>query len=154
MNGDPVGFGATSLVRLSGKGIGLAADRRGVKGDEHLLFWRSEDEGETWEAPVRMTPPGVRSFAWSGDVLLRTSSGRIVLPVYTSLGQEHMPSDGTRRAPGKLVGGHWVSTNAHFFDPVFTAVFVCYSDDEGRTWQRNKDGELMILLDWNATFSS
>jgi hypothetical protein len=30
---------------------------------------------------------------------------------------------------------------------------VCYSDDEGRTWQRNRDGELMILRDWGTSFS-
>ena len=67
-NGDPVGGSECSLVRLSGKNqIGLAARLPDVvEGQTYatrtverkLLFWRSDDAGETWEAPVRMTAPG------------------------------------------------------------------------------------------------
>ena len=155
VNGDPVGGGGTSLVRLSGDGVGLAAicrDREQPRRGAHMLFWRSEDGGKTWEAPVRVTPPGLGVHAYQ-DVLLRTSSGRIVLPVYAALGQSTGPNDVEPPACGKLVKGQWVSTAAHFFDPGFTASYVCYSDDDGRTWLRNKDGELIILLDWNATYS-
>jgi hypothetical protein len=73
--------------------------------------------------------------------------------VYISLGQSTGPNDVKPPASGKLVNGQWVSTAAHFFDPRFSCSYVCYSDDDGRTWQRNKDGELIILLDWNATYS-
>lgn len=157
--GNTVGGGGTSLVRLSGRGIGLAGMRRPSDGssesarrDNHLVFWRSEDNGETWEPPVRITQPGVATHAYQ-DVLLRTSSGRIILPVYISLGQASGPDDVKPPASGKLVNGQWVSTAAHFFDPRFSASCVYYSDDDGRTWQRNQDGELIILLDWNASFS-
>ena len=37
--------------------------------------------------------------------------------------------------------------------PLFSCVSVYYSDDEGRTWEQNRDGELVILRDWNAKFS-
>ena len=64
--GNPVGGGGTSLVQLSDRGLGLAAMRRpsdsspeSARRDNHLAFWRSEDQGETWEPPVRITPPGV-----------------------------------------------------------------------------------------------
>jgi len=100
---------------------------------------------------VRVTPPGFPTYAYQ-DVLLRTSSGRIILPVYIALGQSSGPDDVRPPASGKLVNGQWVSTAAHFFDPRFSASYVCYSDDDGRTWQRNRDGELMILLDWSALF--
>ena len=53
---------------------------------------------------------------------------------------------------GKLVRNQWVSTSAHFTDPHFGMVSVYYSDDDGRTWHRNKDGELFILHDWNSHF--
>ena len=149
-DGRPVGGGGTSLVRLSGKGIGLAAMQRDPHA--HLVFWRSEDGGTTWEPPVRVTPQGIPTYAYQ-DVLLRTSSGRIILPVYIALGQSSGPDDMRPPASGKLVKGQWVSTAAHFFDPRFSASYVCYSDDDGRTWQRNRDGELMILLDWSALFS-
>ena len=158
-DGNRVGGGGTSLVRLSGKGIGLAAIRRPTDAPSeearrgtHLVFWRSEDGGQTWEPPVRVTPPGIGTHAYQ-DVLLRTSSGRIVLPVYLSLGQSTGPDDLKPPGMGKLVNGQWVSTSAHFFDPHFSASYVCYSDDDGRTWQRNRDGELIILLDWNAQYS-
>jgi len=154
-NGDRVGGGGTSLVNLSGKGIGLAAMWRSPEDlgrDSYLLFWRSQDAGKTWESPVRVTPPGISTHAYQ-DVLLRTLSGRIILPVYISLGQSTGPNDVKPPASGKLVNGQWVSTAAHFFDPRFSCSYVCYSDDDGRTWQRNKDGELIILFDWNATYS-
>ena len=159
-NGDPVGTHGCSLGRLSGAGVGLAGMRKDAEAttpeegarSNHLVFWRSEDGGQTWEPPVRVTPPGLPSHAYQ-DVLLRTSSGRLVLPVYIAIGQNSGPDDRTVPACGKLVGNQWVSTAAHFFDPRFSAVYVCYSDDDGRTWQRNRDGELMILSDWNATFS-
>lgn len=158
-DGNRVGGSGTSLVRLSGKGIGLAAMRRPTdasaaeaRRQTHMVFWRSEDSGQTWEPPVRVTPPGIGTYAYQ-DVLLRTSSGRIVLPVYLSLGQSTGPNDIKPPGMGKLVNGQWVSTSAHFFDPHFSASYVCYSDDDGRTWHRNRDGELIILLDWNAQYS-
>ena len=101
---------------------------------------------------MRVTPPGVVGHILQ-DVLLRTSSGRLVLPVYMSLGQGTGPNDSTPPKPGRLVNGQWVGVSAHYFDPHFTASYVMYSDDDGRTWQRNKDGELVVLLDWNATYS-
>jgi hypothetical protein len=154
-NGNPVGGGGTSLVKLSGRGIGLAGmgrDAEDARRGAYLRFWRSEDSGTTWEPPVRVTLPGIGTHVYQ-DVLLRTASGRIILPVYISLGQSTGPNDVKPPASGKLVNGQWVSTAAHFFDPHFSASYVCYSDDDGRTWQRNKDGELIILLDWNASYS-
>ena len=158
--GNPVGSSGTSLVQLADGGMGLAGMRQnpGARDAEeglrtsHLVFWRSPDGGQTWEAPVRITPPGMPTYAYQ-DVLLRTASGRLVLPVYAAFGQDLGP-DG-RRPPvcGKLVANQWVSTAAHFFDPRLTLVYVCYSDDDGRTWQRNQDGELIILRDWSTHFS-
>ena len=149
-DGNLVGAGSTSLVRLAGAGVGLAAARR--EPDAHMVFWRSADDGQTWEPPVRITEPGIATHAYQ-DCLLRLASGRLVLPVYIAIGQGSGPDDRTSPASGKLVDNQWVSTAAHFFDGRLSAVYVCYSDDDGRTWQRNHDGELLILQDWNATFS-
>jgi hypothetical protein len=158
--GNAVGGPGTSLVKLSGKGIGLAAMRREpdpsgreeVRRRSCLVFWRSADGGQTWEPPVPITPSGAGLHALQ-DVLLRTSSGRLLLPAYISLGQSTGPTPTKPPASGKLVNGQWVSTAAHFFDPQFTASLIYYSDDEGRSWRRNQDGELIILLDWNAVYS-
>ena len=154
-DGNEVGGGGTSLVKLSGNGIGLAAMAQGRDDPgarSGVVFWRSEDAGETWAPPVRVTPHGVATHMYQ-DVLLRTSSGRLVMPVYLSMGQGLGPGGVKPPTNGKLVHNQWVSTSAHFFDPHFSAVRVFYSDDDGRTWQPNQDGELMILLDWSTTFS-
>ena len=150
-NGDPVG--GIAMVRLSGEGVGLVGMRTvGRYGWHELLFRRSEDGGQTWQPPVVCSSPGFPSHILQ-DVLLRTSSGRIILPVYFSIGQ------GAWRAedapfPGALYKGHFVSTDAHYFDPHFGACYICYSDDDGRTWQRNKDGELFIGLEYGSVFGA
>jgi hypothetical protein len=158
--GRTVGSSGTSLVRLADDGVGLAGmahDPEARSPDErtrstYMVFWRSLNGGRTWEPPVRVSPPGMTTHAYQ-DVLLRTSSGRLVLPVYSYFGQASGPGDQNPPACGKLVNNQWVSTAAHFYDPHFTCVYVCWSDDDGRTWQRNRDGELMILLDWGTSFS-
>lgn len=157
-NGNPVGTSNASLVRLSGKGIGLAGrkvEKDAKLGQRHrILFWRSKDSGETWEPPIQVSIPGLDTHVYQ-DVLLRTSSGRIILPVYTHAGQSKLTGPGDVRQPasGRLVHGQWISTGAHFFDPGFSSVHIWYSDDEGHTWERNQDGDLFILMDWNAIYS-
>ena len=69
------------------------------------------------------------------------------------MGQSSGLDDLKPPAVGKLLNGQWISTGAHFHDPHFCAVYACYSDDEGRTWQRNQDGDLIILLDWSSSYS-
>ena len=146
-----------SLVKLSGKhSIGAVGQRRDEPAPttyaqtpncSGIFFWRSDDDGETWQPPVRMSAPNVRTHALM-DVLLRTSSGRLVMPVYSAFGQRKSP--GQPAYQGKLVRNQFVSTAGHFYDRIMTTVYVLYSDDEGRTWRRNQDGDLAIVLDWNA----
>ena len=85
-------------------------------------------------------------------MLLSTSSGRIVLPVYIHLTHPRGPNNESPPFYGKLVNNQWVSTAAHFSDPAFCAVYVAYSDDDGRTWKKNQDGYLYILHDWSTGF--
>jgi len=153
-----VGGGSPSLVRLSGEGIGLAAWAAAPKEQDkatwykwegHILFWRSEDEGKTWAPPVRINPPNAPTYCLQ-DVLVRTSSGRILLPAYIAMGQNTGPQGQEPPAHGKLVRGQWVPTGAHYFDPRFLATIVYYSDDDGRTWQHNKDGHLFAMTHWTT----
>ncbi|MFB3902392.1 MAG: sialidase family protein [Acidobacteriota bacterium] len=158
-SGEPVGGGGSCLVKLSDRGIGLAAMRQDSKAktpaervwSNHIVFWRSEDGGETWQPPVRVSPMGLASFCLQ-DVALRTSTGRIVLPVYVAFGQRIGPDNQAIPVEGRLVNNQFVSTGAHFHDPRFLAVYVLYSDDDGRTWKRNQDDLLYILNDWNSNF--
>jgi len=156
-DGNPVGGGGTSLVKLSGNGIGLAAMRKGM-GVNHpdwmeqytyMVFWRSDDGGKTWERPVRMTRPGAACHALQ-DVALRTSSGRIIVPVYVHKWHTAHPADPKPPMTGKLVFNQWYGTSGHFYDPASSNCQVHYSDDDGRTWKVNHDGELMIQIDWGG----
>ncbi len=162
VDGNDVGDSETSLVKLAGKNsIGLTAR---VSGDPPpttyamppcvygFYFWRSDDNGQTWQPPVRMTAPGANT-AGLQDTFLRSSSGRILLPVFLSLGQSNVKDDGLRPLPGKLVHNQWHVTGAHDFDGRYSGVYVLYSDDDGATWKRNSDGEILIMLDWNAIYS-
>ena len=159
-----------TIVRLAGKNaIGSIGEQRlrqelcwkptwptpyaQMKRSCQVLFWRSDDGGETWQLPVPVTPHGVH-FQTLVDTAIRTSSGRIVVPVYSHLGQKTTgPQDQPLLMSGKLVRNQWLGTAGHFFDPGFCTVVVCYSDDEGQTWQRNDDGDLFILPEYSVYHS-
>ncbi len=159
VNGDPVN--GCGLVKLSDGDIGVVGSiyppdvPSGMGGNSqkgiYVGFWRSEDAGQTWQPPVAITVPGSATGCLQ-DVALQTSSGRIIVPAYRCMGQKIGPDNRIWPATGKLVRNQWVNTAGHFTDPRFSTVMVYYSDDDGRTWQRNKDGDLFILHDWNSNF--
>ena len=160
-NGDDIH--ATSCVRLSGKcSIGLVgqmAMKENLAGHavppRYMAFYRSEDNGQTWEPPVRMFQPNQLFDAGAlTNVALRTSSGRIIVPVSAGMGKRTTgPNDCHIPNLGKLVHNQFAGSAGHFYSPGFCGSFVCYSDDEGRSWKINSDGLLFILHDWSATFS-
>ncbi len=147
---------ARSLVRLKGDAIGMSncpkTESDGPRPKSCETFRRSENGGRTWGLPLRVSPEGF-SVSDYHDTMIRTSSGRLVIPVHMLLGQISASNDIPGPWPGKLVKGQWVSTNAHFFDLGFTCSFVYVSDDDGATWQTNKDGKLLVNLDCNAVSS-
>ena len=150
--GKPLAGHCASLVNLSGCAIGLATMRRRPGAcnqyDTEMIFRISEDEGRTWSPPTVMNQCLLRAHALQ-DVMICTASGRLVLPVYFGIGQGTWHQEGAPFVGGYL-DGNFVSTDAHFFDPHFSASYVLYSDDEGRTWQTNRDGELFILTEYGG----
>ncbi len=164
-----------ALVKLSGDGIGLvgkmgkppaapygetrdqktkrqnASRAARVKGKSpYLVFWRSDDDGETWQPPVRIATNGVGSYHNS---IVRTASGRLLMPVEYAIGQRHGFDPSKKPTTGRVVDGQFLGVSGHYFDPTFGAVYSVHSDDEGRTWDRNEDGDLIIMLDWSTTYS-
>ena len=147
-NGDPIHV--HGLVNLSGNGVGVVGVTGWATAESRMLFWRSEDGGETWDPPVEVTPAGRGPHMYQ-DMMLRTSSGRIILPTYGSLGRRPRPDEPPMTMAGKLVNNEYRSTPAHYFDPMFTYVDSYYSDDDGLTWTRCPDGEMVIMMDPSAT---
>ena len=140
-----------SVVKLD-KGIGVVKDLRpkdDPSGRGGLLFYRSPDDGNTWEPPVSIDVGHDFPYLLQ-NAAKRLSSGRIIIPVYSML-KPTQPKTGARQPPfvGSLLQtGQWVSTSAHFYDPSQGACWVIYSDDEGITWGRNEDGMLYPWTDW------
>ena len=139
------------LVRGSGL-VKLSDDRILLRGSEQdregrVKLWTSQDQGETWQVLSRPLLPG------GGKTIIRMSGGRLVLASTRSVGQRGGPEPDDWPKPGKLVHGQWVKTSAHYYDPSLSCAFVYYSDDEGRTWHENRDGGLLVMLDWNGIFS-
>ena len=151
-NGAPLTLGSASLVRLSGGAIGMATKRTrpGTSRiyESQMVFRRSEDGGRTWSALTLMNHWMLAAHALN-DTMIRTQSGRILLPVYFGVGQGGFHQEGAPH-PGGYLNGNFVSTSAHFYDPHFTASYVIYSDDEGETWQKNEDGELLIIMEYGG----
>ena len=85
-DGSNLSAGCACMVRLNDGGLGLAHIERNSDrhGDSSMVFKRSTDGGKTWSKPVRMNRH-LPAHALQ-DVFLRTSSGRLILPVYISLG--------------------------------------------------------------------
>ena len=75
------------------------------------------------------------------------------MPVEYGIGQRHGFDPSKRPTTGRIVDGQFLGVSGHYFDPLFGAVYSVYSDDEGRTWDRNEDGDLIIMLDWSTTYS-
>ncbi len=95
------------LLRLQSGKIGFCYSRVNSESDASMWWRVSEDECKTWFEPVRVTQPG---YCVAGpDSLLQLRSGRIIEPCsFTPNYKEH---------------------------PRYANV-VCYSDDEGQSWQR------------------
>ena len=108
-----------SLVQLSGGAIGMATKRTrpGTTRlyESQMVFRRSEDEGKTW-SPLTLMNHWMLAAHALNDTMVRTQSGRILLPVYFGIGQGGFHQEGAP-FPGGYVDGVFVSTSAHFYDP-------------------------------------
>ena len=92
-DGQPLSHPMRALVRLSDGAVGMAYNQyvsdsgdRTVRRICQIWFRRSEDEGRTWSEPVLVSDRTNRMHMLP-DTLLRTSSGRIILPAYCMFGQ-------------------------------------------------------------------
>jgi hypothetical protein len=162
-DGQRLDCGGSALTRLSGRNeVLLVSPRRGLPHPETvyaarrppttLWCWRSSNGGVTWSEPSPVTPPDEPVWCMT-DTLVRLSSGRIILPVYAVMGQTSGPDDRTIPRSGRLLFNQFAPTTGHQYDPHLSYAFFVFSDDEGRTWNRNQDGELLILRDWSGDYS-
>ena len=138
-----------NLVELESGGIGATQTHvyPGAPSNLHrqIYFTVTQDLGRTWSDPRAMSLVRLPMHTFQ-NAMIRTSRGRIIQPVYSAVGQGSYHSE-EARFPGGYVDGEWVGTDAHYYDTHFGCAMVLYSDDDGRTWQVNRNGELLIYTD-------
>jgi len=156
------GWGVAGLVRLKSGDLALSYEMPPPKGVGYIggenrggVFVRtSHDDGKTWSKEYRVTPPEIQAGPYH-DSMIQLSSGRLIQPVRacfvgSSPASAKRPAIGSDGAYGKVMG-RWVKLESHAHIPELDVTFVCYSDDEGRTWS-NCDGVVMIWRKDGAIF--
>jgi hypothetical protein len=96
-----------------------------VSGSDVLFVYRSTDNGESWEGPVKICESG------SEGGIARMTSGKLLAAIRFQ--RPSLPSD-----PPDLIQrqGHWYKEAFGKFPPYpYKHIFLADSDDEGRSWQ-------------------
>ena len=134
------------LLRLPSGGIGLV-----FMHDEGLWFTRSDDEAKTWSQPERLSEHNLDAVHALHDAAIVTSSGRIVVAAYKRMGRrDYVPHKDAVGLTLALHGDDWDLVGSHTFEPHPLYSWVYYSDDEGRSWQRNENGEMLVTIDYEG----
>jgi sialidase-1 len=109
---------SASILRLPGNELLLFYLRLNSRSSDHMYVRRSADEFMTLSDPVRVTLLDGYHVV-NNDRVIRLSTGRLVVPVTLHTELDHN---------GKLVGSY----------QSLGAPFVYYSDDDGRTWKKDR----------------
>ena len=122
-----------------------------IEGWGSVVFERSDDEGNSWSPKIRVDDTeatGQAAYVYCPGSAITTSSGRIIVPVYRGIGSRDFVPEKSINVG--LQGDLWALSGSHSYEPRPFVSWVYYSDDEGQTWQRNANGEMMITLDDSA----
>ena len=97
----------------------------------------SADEGKTWQRGGQINP---FKLGWKlKDVAIQLQSeeyqGRIVVPFYLGMYGKHPDFDVKERGGYVTWKGKVFRLQTHTHHPEMSGSFVCYSDDDGKTWQ-------------------
>ncbi len=95
------------------------------RGNSEMWLTFSDDDGETWNEPKRLTENENKAWTWVGF----GPPGGIQL----------LQRDVTDPTYGRLVIPGYYSTFPFYDNGLVTTVFMLYSDDHGETWKQSKD---------------
>ncbi|MBQ15903.1 MAG: hypothetical protein CMJ65_02135 [Planctomycetaceae bacterium] len=97
----------------------------------------SVDGGKTWQRGGQINPLGLGWKLKGVAIQLRSAKyrGRIVVPFYFGMYGNHPDYTTTDRGGYAIWKGKKILLETHTHIPEMSGSFVCYSDDEGKTWQ-------------------
>ena len=105
---------SVSLLRLANGRIALFYLKKNNDFDCRPIFRFSDDEGESWSAPIECIPREVGYYVLNNDRVIQLSNGRLVMPLC-----QHSRQGDTRTD--------------------YMGTLLCYlSDDNGLTWHRSQ----------------
>lgn len=97
----------------------------------------SSDDGKTWQTHGPISP-----FTLGGKldhVAIQLQSpkykGRIVVPLYLGMYGKHPDYDYKEQGGYAIYRGEVIRLQTHTHHPEMSGSFVCYSDDDGKTWR-------------------
>ncbi len=103
----------------------------------------SADGGKTWQRGGQINP---LTLGWKLNgvaIQLRSAKykGRIVVPFYFGMYGNHPDYTTTDRGGYAIWKGRKILLETHTHIPEMSGSFVCYSDDDGKTWQSCISGQ-------------
>ena len=105
---------SVSLLRLANGRIALFYLKKNSDFDCRPFLRFSDDEGESWGAPIDCIPREIGYYVLNNDRVIQLASGRLVMPLCQHAKQGDTRSD-------------------------YMGTLLCYlSDDDGLTWHRGK----------------
>ena len=107
----------------------------------------SDDCGKTWTRGGRINPYNIGHCLKDVEIQIQNGphKGRLLAPYYLEMDGDHPDYTREQRGGYAIWRGRKIPLETHTHVPEMAGSFICYSDDEGLTWQTSR-GFLMGYL--------
>ena len=100
----------------------------------------SDDDGKTWTRGGRINPYHIGQCLRDVDIQIQKGphKGRLLAPYYLEMDGAHPDYTREQRGGYAIWRGRTIPLETHTHVPEMAGSFICYSDDDGLTWQTSK----------------
>ena len=100
----------------------------------------SGDGGKTWTRGGRINPYGIVHCLKDVEIQIQAGphKGRVLVPYYLEMDGQHPDYTREQRGGYAVWRGKTIPLETHTHVPEMAGSFVCYSDDEGLTWDTSQ----------------
>ncbi|MFH0963487.1 MAG: sialidase family protein [Planctomycetota bacterium] len=100
----------------------------------------SSDDGASWVRGGRINPYGIGGALSDSEIQLQSGTwkGRILVPYYLEMDGDHPDYSREQRGGYAVWKGEKILLETHTHVPEMAGSFMCYSDNEGATWNVSK----------------